>query len=126
MALNAGATENATLQVAFGDQGGGPTTHGVYISSGDSLNEHGSVRCTGDDNSNSIAFSYVNVLSGTSEQNQFFLKTNGDFETTGNIIFESTNARPGTSSFGLTLGATPTAEYSITLPPAGPATLTRS
>ena len=120
MSLNAGSTENATLQVAFGDQGGGTTTHGVYISSGDSLNEHGSVRCTGDDNRTSTVFSYTNVLGATSAQNQFFLKTNGDFETTGNIILESTNARVNVPAFGLTIGATPTEDYSITFPAAGP------
>ena len=120
MALNAGSTENATLQVAFGDQGGGITTHGVYLSSGDTANKHGSINVTGDENNTGTVLAYRNVLGGTSEQNQFFLKTNGDFETTGNIILESTNARVGVPAFGLTIGATPTEDYSITLPPAGP------
>jgi hypothetical protein len=118
--INGGQTENAEFQLAFGDQGGGGGTHGIYMNCGSTITRAPRVTYTGSVNDNTIVMDYANVNGATAAVGRWELRTNGDIQTNGDIILSNTNARVGVDQFDINIGATPTEDYTITLPPAGP------
>ena len=113
-------TEYAEFQLAFGDQGGGAQTHGIYMNTGTDLSRVPRMTFTGSVNDNTIVMDYANVNGATAAVGRWELRSNGDIQTNGDIILSNTNGRVGVDQFDINIGATPTEDYTITLPPAGP------
>lgn len=119
--INAGTTENAEFQLAFGDQGGGVNTHGIYMNCGSTVTRAPRATFTGSVNDNTTIMEYANVNGATAAVGRWELRSNGDIQTNGDIILSDTNARVGVPQFDINISATPTEDYTITLPPTGPA-----
>ena len=118
--INAGTQEAAEFQLASGDQGGGVNTHGIYMNCGNTVTRAPRVTFTGNRNDGTIIMDYSNTTAASGSVGRWELLSNGDFETTGNIVLNSDSPRVGVTVFGLSLNATPTENYNINFPPGAP------